>query len=132
MIQPACQPHNKPVKTAAEIETDPQTVYQGKLLHGEILLPDSHYLTSGWFGEGEGISCWPFLTYPDLYNYLNFNPNELSSTDLNDYINSKAYSYFNRGWLDNILYYEIEPSATPWFLKTNYPPSVRLNDPHPM
>ena len=46
-----------PVKTAAEIESDLQTEYQAKLLHGEILLPDPHYLTSGWLGEDEGISC---------------------------------------------------------------------------
>ena len=69
-------------------------------------------LTAGWLGEDEGISCWPFLTYPDIYNYLNFKPNELSSSDLNDYKNSKAYSYFNRGWLDNILYHEIEQSSS--------------------
>ena len=32
------------VKTAAEIESDLQTEYQANLLHGEILLPDHHYL----------------------------------------------------------------------------------------
>ena len=54
---------------------------------------------------------------------------ELSSSDLNDYKNSKAYSYFNRGWLDNILYHEIEQSSIYCFLKTNCRPSERLNDP---
>ena len=97
-----------PVKIAAEIESDLQTEYQVKLLHGEILLPDPYYSTSGWLREDEDIPYWPFLTYLDIYKYLNFNPNELSSSDLNDFKNSKAYTYFNRGWLDNILYHEIE------------------------
>ena len=48
---------------------------------------------------------------------------------MNDYKNSKAYRYFNRGWLDNILYHEIEQSSIYYFLKTNYRPSERLNDP---
>ena len=118
-----------PVKTAAKIESDLQTEYQEKLLHGKILLPDLHYLTSGWLGEDEGISCWPFLTYPDIYNYLNFNPNEVSSSDLNDYKNSKSYGCFNRGWLDTILYHEIEQPSIHCFFKTNCQPSERLNDP---
>ena len=66
--QPVNQTASLSVKTAAEIESDLQTEYQAKLLHREILLPD-HYLTSGWLREDEGISCWSFLTYPDIYKF---------------------------------------------------------------
>ena len=46
---------SKAFKTAAEIVSDLQTEYQAKLLHGETLPPDPHYLTSGWFAEDEGF-----------------------------------------------------------------------------
>ena len=81
--------------------------------------------------RGWRLSCWSLLTYPDIYNYLNFNSNELySSSDLNYYQNWKSFSYFNnRGWPDTILYHEIEKSSLHCFLKINFRPSERLNDP---
>ena len=101
----ASERNEQPIKTAAEVEKDLRDEYQAKLLHGEVLLSDPVHLLSGWLGEEEGIPFWPFITYPDIFNYLTFNPSELSSSDLNDYKNSKAYSYFNRGWLGNIFYH---------------------------
>ena len=44
--QPVNQTASLSVKTPAEIESDLQTEYQAKFLHGEILLPDPYYLTS--------------------------------------------------------------------------------------
>ena len=93
------------IKTAAKIEKDLRNEYQEKLLHGEVLLSDPVNLLSGWLREEEGIHFWPFKAYPDIFNYLTFNPSEFSSPDLNNYKNSKAYSYFNRGWLGNIFYH---------------------------
>ena len=125
----ASERNEQPIKTAAEVEKDLRDEYQAKLLHGEVLLSDPVHLLSGWLGEEEGIPFWPFITYPDIFNYLTFNPSELSSSDLNDYKNSKAYSYFNRGWLGNIFYHGNGDSSAYCFLKSDCRPSERLNDP---
>ena len=71
----------------------------------------------------------PFITYPDIFNYLTFNPSELSSSELNDYKNSKAYCYFNRGSLGNIFYHGNEDSSAYCFIKSDCRPSERLNVP---
>ena len=125
----ASERNEQPIKTAAEVEKDLRDEYQAKLLHGEVLLSDPVHLLSGWLGEEEGIPFWPFITYPDIFNYLTFNPSELSSSDLNDYKKSKAYSYFNRGWLGNIFYHGNGDSSAYCFLKSDCRPTERLNDP---
>ena len=65
--------------------------------------------------------------YPDIYNYLNFNPSELSSADLCDYKNCKAYSYFKRGWLGPLQYHKVQPDCDYCLLKTDCRPSERLS-----
>lgn len=125
----AAETNVQPIKTAAEIESELMHEYQAKLLHGEILLPDPNHLSTGWLNEELGISFWPCITYPDIFNYLTFHPSELSSSDLNDYKNSKAYSYFSNGWLGEINYHSISDSSHFCFLKTDCRPSERLNNP---
>ena len=125
----AAETNVQPVKTAQEIEHELMSEYQAKLLHGDVLLTDPNNLISGWLSEDDGITSWPCLTYPDIFNYLTFHPSELGSSDLNDYKNSKAYSYFNRGWLGNITYHNIDESCLYCFLKTDCRPSERLNNP---
>ena len=66
----ASERNEQPIKTAAEVEKDLWDEYQAKLLHGEVLLSDPVHLLSGWLGEEEGIPFWPFITYPDIFNYL--------------------------------------------------------------
>ena len=45
----------------------------------------------------EGMKFWAMFLYPDIFNYLTSFPSELGSKDLNDYKNSKAYSYHKSG-----------------------------------
>ena len=47
--------------------------------------------------KDEGIVFWPIITVHDIYAKLMFFPSELSSTDLSDYKECKAYSYFVMG-----------------------------------
>ena len=57
-----------------------------------------------WIDEDEGMKFWPMGLYPDIFNYLLFFPLELGSKNLNDYKNSKAYSYHKPAWLQPLLY----------------------------
>ena len=68
------------------------------------------------------------VLYPDIYNYLNVNPSELSSADLCDYKNCKAYSYFKRGWLGPLQYHKVQPDCDYCLLKTECRLSERLSD----
>ena len=96
-------------KTAKEVESDLRNEYQAKLLLDSQVIPDPNHLVSGWLSEDDGIYFWPLILYADIFNFLTFNPSELGSTDLNDYYkNSKAYSYFNRGWLGPVFYHNID------------------------
>ena len=40
--------------------------------------------------KDEGMKFWP---YPEIFKYVMFFPSELGSKNLNDYKNSKTYSY---------------------------------------
>ena len=57
----------QPVKSAAEVEIELQEEYQAKLLQGDYVIPDQSNL-GGWLDEEQGISLWPFITYPEIYN----------------------------------------------------------------
>ena len=51
----------------------------------------------------EGMKFWAMFLYPDIFNYLTSFPSELGSKDLNDYKNSKAYSYRKSSWLQPVF-----------------------------
>ena len=125
----ASENHVPVKKTAEEVESDLRNDYQAKLLLDSQVIPDPNHLVSGWLSEDDGIYFWPCILYADIFNFLTFNPSELGSTDLNDYKNSKAYSYFNRGWLGPVSYHRIDDLSTYCFLKSDCRPSERLNDP---
>ena len=63
-----------------------------------------------------------------FFNFLTFKPNDLCSTDLNDYKQSKAYSYFQCGWLGPISYHPIMLSSLYCLLKADCRPSGGIND----
>ena len=89
----------QPVKTAVDIELDLINDYKNKLKIDDFPIPDPFKIPHGWMEEDEGMTFWPMLSYPDIFNFLIFYPSELGSKDLSDYKNSKAYSYYKSGWL---------------------------------
>ena len=119
----------RPIKTATEVETELHDEYHRKLVIEGKSMPDPHHLDDGWLSEDDGLVHWPLVTYPDIFNYLMFNPNDLSSSDLNDYKNSKGYSYFNRGWLGCISYHHVDQASLYCFIKTDCRASEKLRDP---
>ena len=107
----------QPVKTAEEVEAEIADEYKAKLSLKDFVLPDPFHIKDGWIEEEKGVTSWPMVLYPDIYNYLNFNPSELSSTDLCDYKNCKAYSYFKRGWFGPSQYHKVQPDCDYCLLK---------------
>ena len=97
----------KPIKSAEEVEQEIRSDYQKKLILKDYVIPDPNFLNDGWMSEVDGILFWPMILYPDIFTYLTFYPSELKSDDLNDYKNSKAYSYFSDGWLSPLSYHEV-------------------------
>ena len=100
----------QPVKTAVEVETELEVEYMAKLKIDERNIPDLFKIPHGWMQEEEGMVFWPIMLYPDIFNYLMFNPSELGITDLSDYKNSKAYSYYKCGWLQTLSYHNLSGS----------------------
>ena len=119
----------QPIKTATEVEIELQDEYLRKLVIEGKSMPDPFHLGDGWLSEEDGLVHWPLVTYPDIFNYLMLNPNDLSSSDLNDYKNSKGYSYFKRGWLGYVSYNDVDPASTFCFIKTDCRASEKLRDP---
>ena len=70
------------VKTVVEIESDLITYYKNKLKISDFPTPDPFKIPYGWMEEVEGMAFWPALSYPDIFNFLMFYPNELVSKDL--------------------------------------------------
>ena len=118
----------EPVKSAVEIEKEIRTEYDSKLKVDDIIIPDPYTLTEGWVDEKYGMKFWPMVLYPDIFNYLMFFPSELGSKDLNDYKNSKAYSYYKSGWLGQLWYHCIDGSGKFCVLKTDCTKSQSIRD----
>jgi hypothetical protein len=118
----------QPVKTAEEVENEIAIEYRDKLTVDKLIsIRDPFKIKSGWLGENEGVANWPMLLYPDIFNYLMFHPAELGSKDLNDYKNSKAYSYYKCGWLEQISSLSIGKLYC--IMKADCRKSERINDP---
>ena len=100
----------QPVKTEVEVESDLITDYKNKLTISDFPIPEPFKIPHWWMEVDEGISFWPMLSYPDIFNFLIFLPSELGSKDLSDCKNSKAYSYFKSGWLQPLQYHNISGS----------------------
>ena len=66
------------------------------------------------------------LLYPDILNYLTFYPTELGSTDLSDYENLKAESYYKAGWLKP-LYFHKSSGSKYCIFKEEWRQSQRIN-----
>ena len=95
----------QPVKSATEIEEEIGFEYSYKLKLDDAVIVDPYAITDGWISEKDGMKFWPMVLYPDIFNYLMFFPSDLGSKDLNDYKNSKAYSYYKYGWLQPLFYH---------------------------
>ena len=78
--------------------------------------------------EDEGMAFWPMVTVHDIYAKLMFFPSELSSSDLSDYKQCKAYSYFVNGWLNPLLHHQLSGSKF-CLIKGTCRPSQNVNDP---
>lgn len=111
------------LKTAEEIEGELSLEYQKKLVYGATKLPDPFKLVEGWKTEEEGIGMWPLVPTFYIIRFLMMNS---AVDDLSDYKSSKAYSYFEKGWLGNILYNDLDGPFC--FLKTDCRPSQKISD----
>ncbi|XP_065684344.1 uncharacterized protein LOC136096713 [Hydra vulgaris] len=111
----------EPVLTATEVVEKLKDEYQKKTCDPFILL-------DGWLSEEDSIKQWPMVLYPDIFNYLMFNPSELGSNDFNDYKNSKALSFYNTGWLQKLAYHCINEESRFCAIKVECRHSQRIND----
>ena len=111
------------LKTAEEIEGELLVEYKKRLIYGATTLPDPFKLLEGWKNEEDGIGMWPLV--PTFY-VIRFLMMDSAVEDLSDYKSSKAYSYFEKGWLGNILYHELDGNFC--YLKTDCRPSQKISN----
>ncbi|XP_019642777.1 PREDICTED: uncharacterized protein LOC109484038, partial [Branchiostoma belcheri] len=69
-------------------------------------LPDPFVdLKSGWKKEEEGMQHWPPTMYGDMAEYLVANGEvQLQKRLMGDYKDGKAFSYFDSGFINEVLY----------------------------
>ena len=96
-----------PVKTAVEVEKDLKKEYEKKLRVDDRLIFDPFKIPHRWLEKNQGMAFLSMLFYPDIINYLMFYPKQLGSTDLSDYKNSKACSYYKSGWLRPLYFHKL-------------------------
>ena len=96
-----------PVNTAIE---DLIKEYEKKRRIDDRLIPDPFEIPHGWLEEDEGTAFCSMLICLDIFNYLMSYPTQLGSTDLTDYKNSKAYSYYKSCWLQSLYFHKLPGS----------------------
>ena len=97
----------KPLKTAEEVEQQIIAEYKDKLKLEDITLPDPFKIPHGCLDEENGTPYWPMVPQLAIIRYLNVN---CEVEDLSDYKSSKAYSYFEKGWLSTLSYHPLGSS----------------------
>ena len=112
------------LKTAEEIEGELSDEYSMKLTYGGTTFPDPFKEEGNWISEEEGIGLWPLI---QTFYIIRFLMLDSVIEDLSDYKSSKAYSYFERGWLGNLLYLDVEGTSF-CLMKTDCRPSQRISD----
>ena len=65
------------VQNAVEKEQQVTSEYASKLSLEDEVIPDPLSLSDNWLPEEEGITKWPMISYPNIFNYLMFQPAEL-------------------------------------------------------
>ena len=117
------------LKTAEEVQKEISEEYAKKLTVTDgVIIPDPFSLKTGWLDEEAAVRYWPVTLYPNIFAFLAFHPNELSSQDLSDYKTSKAYGYYARGWLSKLDFHHINGDHKFCILKGTCRPSQRIND----
>ena len=116
------------IKSAEEVEGCLSKEYALKLKITEWdTIPDPFKLNTGWKDEDEGVAFWPIVP---TFHIIQFLMIDSEIKDLNDYKCSKAYSYFEKGWLGPISYHSLGTSEH-CLLKCDCRPSERIRDaPH--
>ncbi|XP_052261521.1 uncharacterized protein LOC127865652 [Dreissena polymorpha] len=120
---------NLPVNEKAEqAEQRLLDEYKRKLeVEGEVI-PDPFALSSGWKGEGAGMSLWPSVYVTDIAKFLKCStPNEVVHRLLNEYKQGKAYRYFENGWVKEVYLHTLNESGDKCVLKTKVTPSMSIN-----
>ena len=116
------------LKMAQEVQAEIEEDYVSKLQVEGALLTDPMSLIHGWVPLDEGVRSWHMTLYPDIFNFLSFQPSEIKSQDLSDYELSKAYSYYSTGWLNPLRYHPVSDTSSVCFLKSTCRQSQRIND----
>ena len=104
------------LKSAIQVQRDLEEEYIRKLEINDEAIPDPFQLDN-WLEEEEGRVFWPMTLYPNIFNFLRFNPTELGSKDLNDYKTSKGHEYYAKGWLGELQYHGISSESRYCFLR---------------
>ena len=85
------------------LESLDSTAYQRYLEKlGSIRLDKCPYdiLETEWVDD---VTCWPPVTYPDVYTYLIDTPGQFTRESLKAYKSLEAYNYALNGWVQALL-----------------------------
>ena len=118
--------NNLPIlKTAEQIEGEIASEYKQKLSVNNVTFPDPFKIENGWKNEEEAITSWPIVSAFAVINFLRV---DSTVKDLNDYKSSKAYSYFQQGWLGELFYLQLDAHKEYCLVKADCRPSMRISD----
>jgi len=99
------------------------------LADGTILPDPLCDLPTPWIREETGRHQWPSTMYCDMAKYLiDRGERDLERRLMGDYKDGKAFSYFDAGFIGEILYNKISEASTSCFIKSTSARSQRRND----
>ena len=99
---------------------------EAKILHvGEDALPHPEALLTGWVDD---VSKWPSTQSSEVVVYLLETPSEFDRKALKAYKSTKAYSYYQDGWVKTCYYHNTSDSRKFFFIKANVLPSFKINE----
>ena len=103
--------------------------YKAKLVVEGETLEDPFETQTGWTGEKDGLTKWPFVYFLDISMYLNGkNPEDLMGRLLNEYKVGKAYRYFTAEWVKEVFYHDINSKSDKCVVKVKVTPSQAVNN----
>ena len=75
---------------------------------GSLGILDPYSVPQVLFKPIKSLDSLPNVQYPDIVNYLIFNPSAYTGQEMKAYKSTDAYRYFQAGWVNDTVLWHLE------------------------
>ncbi|XP_069105906.1 uncharacterized protein, partial [Argopecten irradians] len=119
----------QPKPTSQQILTANKKAYTDLLSVKSDIITDPFKISSGWFGEHDGMRYWPPVFLSDITRFfIQTTDDPKTETFLGSYKTGRSYEYFTSSWMKEVHYHPLSNKSKFCLLRSQCTPSQRVSD----